>query len=244
MKQLILLLGIVICLTAAHVVLGQQEGTIHYEMKVNLHRTLPGDRPEMKDMIPEFNIHKNKLVFSGAESLYVNVDGQEEEEFGDEDGPVQVRMRTPMNEYYFNFIASKRVAMQEFFGKYFLIEDSVKATPWKFADGSKTILGYDCKRATFFIEERKQSVTAWYTEKLPSFLGPETFNSLPGTILQIDINEGERVITATKISLDKPAKGELKAPTKGQKTTEEDFRKMVDEQHRRMGGNGNIMIRN
>jgi GLPGLI family protein len=244
MKLFILILGVIICLTAAQVVLGQQEGTIQYEMKVNMHRTLPPDRAEMKEMIPEFNIHQSKMAFKGTESFFMNIDEEEEDEFGDESGPVHVKMRRPMNEYYFDFSKSKRVTMQEFLGKFFLIEDSVKVTPWKLLPDKKTILGYECRKATWYNEERKQNVIAWYTDKLPASLGPETFNTLPGTILEVDINDAERVITAKKISSDKLGKGELRIPTKGEKITEAGFRKVIEEQRKRMGGNGNVIIRN
>jgi GLPGLI family protein len=243
MKYLILILGIAVCVAAARVVFAQ-EGTIYYETKVNMHRGLPPERAEMKEMIPEFNFYQTKLLFNSTESLYVNIEDEPEEEAFGDDGPVQIRMRRPMNEYYNNFAQGKRVTMQEFLGKNFLVEDSVKVLPWKLSSDVKTILGYECKKATWYNEERKQNVIAWYTEKLPPFLGPEIFNSLPGTIMEVDVNDGERVVTAKNIKLAKLGKGELKVPVKGQKTTEEDFRKFVEEQRRRMGSNGNVIIRN
>jgi GLPGLI family protein len=243
MKHLILIVGIVIGLAAAQVVFAQSEGTIFYDTKVNVHRTLPPDRPEMKEMVPEFNIHKNKLLFQNKETLYLNIDEEEEEEFGDDNGP-RIRMRRPMNEYYFNFNNSKRVTVQEFFGKRFIIEDSAKTLPWKLTSETKTILGKECRKATWFNQERNQNVIAWYCDKLPPFLGPEMFNSLPGTVLEVDINDGERVITAKQISTDKLPKGDLKIPTKGEKTTEAEFRKMAEDQRKRMGANGNVIIRN
>jgi GLPGLI family protein len=243
MKNLILIIGIVICFAAVHTVFAQVEGTIHYEMKVNMHKTLPPDRAEMKDMIPEFNIHHSKLAFNDNESLYTNVEDEEDEEFGQEGGP-RIRMRRPMNEYYYNRGTGKRITVQEFFGKHFLIEDSIKVLPWKLTNETKAVLGHNCKKATWYNEERKQNVVAWYAESLSPFIGPEIFNSLPGAVLQVDINDGERIITAEKIDSAKLEKGALKAPSKGQRTTEAEFRKMVEEQRRRMGGQGNIMIRN
>jgi GLPGLI family protein len=245
MKHLLLLLGILVSLTAAHVVFAQNEGTIQYEVRVNMHRTLPPDRAEMKEMIPEFNIHKSKLVFRDSESLFMNLEDEEdEEEFSEDNGPVRIRMRRPMNEYYFNFATARRVALQEFLGKNFIIEDSLHVVPWKLVEESKQVMGHNCRKAVWYNEERKQTVVAWYSDKLPPFLGPETFNSLPGTVLEVDINEGERTIIARSFSSDKLRKGELKAPSKGEKTTDEKFKKMLEEQRRRTGGNGNIIIRN
>jgi GLPGLI family protein len=245
MKHLLLILGILVSLTAAHVVFAQNEGTIEYEVRVDVHRTLPQDRAEMKEMIPEFNVHKSKLIFRDSESLFVNVEEEEEdEEFGEDNGPVRIRMRRAMNEYYFNFATARKVSLQEFLGKNFIIEDSVQVLPWKMAEEKKQVMGYDCRKATWYNEDRKQNVVVWYSDKLPQLLGPEIFNSLPGTVLEVDINEGERQIIAKSFSLRKLQKGELKVPSKGERTTDQAFKKMVEEQRKRLGGNGNIIIRN
>jgi GLPGLI family protein len=151
----------------------------------------------------------------------------------------------PEAEYYFNHSASKRVRLQEFMGKKYLIEDSLKITPWKFGSEVKTINGYECRQATLYIEDRKQNIVAWYTDKLRPYMGPENFNTLPGTVIQIDMNNGERVITAQKIEKRTLKKGELKIPSGGTKITEKEFRKMMEAQMQRMGREGgNVMIRN
>ena len=157
---------------------------------------------------------------------------------------MRMRFRRPNAEIYFNHAASKKVTLQEFMGKKYLIEDSVKITPWKFGTEVKTILGYACRQATFFNEERKQTIVAWYTDKLRPFLGPEIYTTLPGAVVQVDINDGERVITAIKIEPRALKKSELKIPSGGTKITEKEFRKMMDEQMQRMGREGGVMIRN
>jgi len=63
--------------------------------------------------------------------------------------------------------------------------------------------------------------------------------------VQVEINDGERVITLVKMEPRALKKGELKIPSGGTKITEKDFRKMMEEQMQRMGGrDGNIIIRN
>jgi GLPGLI family protein len=242
-KNLILVAGIAICVMAARIVFAQQEGYIVYSTKVNMHRTIPPDRAEMKDVVPEFNTFKTRLVFRGSESYFTPVEEEVEEEFGDSGGPVQVRLRRPQSEFYHNFTSQQRIAVREFFGKYFRIEDSIKTLPWKLVNESKTILGQPCKKATFVDATRKQNIVAWYAEKLPPYLGPEDFTGLPGTILEIDINDAERVTTALSITPGKVAKGDLAIPTKGQKSTEEEFRKITEEHRKKMGGN-HVIIRN
>jgi GLPGLI family protein len=246
MKRILIFLGILVSLTAAHFVFAQTtEGVITYEVKINMHRRLPPDREGMKEMMPEFNVHKEQLFFNTTESLYKPVVEEEQDEFANEDGGgMRMRFRRPDAEVYFNHSSSKKVTQQEFMGKKYLIEDSIKITPWKFGTESKTILGYPCRQATLYNEERKQTIVAWYTDKLRPFLGPEIYSTLPGAVIQVDINEGERVITALKVEPRVLKKSELKIPSGGTKITEKEFRKMMDEQMQRMGREGGVMIRN
>ena len=76
-------------------------------------------------------------------------------------------------------------------------------------------------------------------------LGPDRYGSLPGTILAVDTNNGERVIVARKVELRPLKKSEMRIPSTGQKMTQQEFRKMADEQMKHMGGgNGRMIIRN
>lgn len=244
MKRILLVLGILTSLAAAQVVFAQTEGMINYETKINVHRNLPADRQEMKNMIPEFRTVQDVLFFNANESLHKPIIEEEDEEF-DNGGGMRMRFARPQNETYVNQEQSKRVLLQEFMGKKFLIEDSLNVMPWKFGTETKEITGYVCKQATYYNEERKQNITAWYTDKLRPFIGPENFNTLPGGVLQVDINDGERVITAKTIELRPLKKNELKVPSGGTKTTQAEFRKMMSEQMERMRANGaNVMIRN
>jgi GLPGLI family protein len=240
-----LLLGILVSITAARVAFGQiAEGIITYENKVNVHRTLPPDRQEMKNMMPEFRTNKEQLIFNSQESLYKPLEAEEDEDVENGEG-MRMQIRTPQNEIYVRPSESKRILLQEFMGKKYLIEDTLKMTAWKFGDETKVIQTYTCKQATYYNEERKQNVTAWYTESLRPFLGPENYNTLPGTVLMIDINDGERIITAAKIEARPLKKNEMKIPSGGTKTTLAEFRKMMNEQMERMRANGgNIIIRN
>jgi GLPGLI family protein len=245
MKRIIIVLGILVSITAA--VFGQiTEGVITYETKVNMHRNLAPERQEMKHMIPEFRTTKETLIFNANESLFKPM----EEEASDEDletgngGGMRMMIRTPQNEWYVDQANSKRTVLQEFMGKKYLIEDSLKLRAWKFGNETKQVSGYDCKQATFYNEERKQTIVVWYTDKLRPFLGPESFNTLPGAVLQVDINDGERVITAQTLQARSLKKNELKLSTGGIKTTEAEFAKIRDEQLQRMRANGaNVIIR-
>ena len=249
MKRIIILLGVIVSLTAARIVFGQgTEGVITYETKINMHRRLPPERAQMKAMIPEFRTTKQQLFFKTAESLYKPlIEDEEEETSASGGGGVRMVMRTPNNEIYLDQNSSRLVSKQEFFGKDYLIEDSVKMAPWKFGTETKVIQGYECKQAYYTDESQsnqKQEITAWYTDKLRPFLGPDRFNTLPGAVLAVDTNNAERIIVAIKMEMRELKKNELKMPTSGTKTTRVEFRKMVEEQMKKMGGSGGMIIRN
>lgn len=251
MKRIIILLGVLTSVAAAQIVFGQTaEGVITYEVKINMHRRLPPERAEMKAMIPEFRTSKQQLFFKGTESLYKPLIEDDEEDMSSNSnsgGGVRINMRAPNTEVYLDQSSTVVIAKQEFMGKEYLITDTIKVAPWKFGTETKTILGYECKQAYYTDESqpnRKNEITAWYTDKIRPFLGPERFNTLPGTVLAIDVNNAERTVVAQKVDLRLLKKKELVIPTGGEKITQSEYRKIVEERMKQMGGNGGIIIRN
>ncbi len=264
MQKVILLVGILVSVAAIQVVMGQT-GVILYEQKINMHRNIPAEREAMKAMIPEFRTTKQQLFFNESEALYKTVIEDEEEQFSTGGGGMRMSFRMPNTELYMQN-SGKITSRQEFMGKYYLIEDSIQMSPWKFGDQVKTIAGYECRMAYYTRTDtipsmvisggpgateqkrekqvRTSEITAWYTDKIRPFLGPERYNTLPGAVLAIDINNGERVIVAKTIELRELKKNELKEPTNGTKTTQAEFRKLMEEQMKQMGGGRGMIIRN
>jgi GLPGLI family protein len=219
-------------------------GVINYELKVNMHKTLPPEQAEMRRTIPEFRTSRHQLFFNADESLYKPV-VEDEDPMEASEGNVRIRMQQPYMATYFDAANQRRTIEQEFMGKDYLVLDSISVVPWKFGAATKTVMGHECIQASYYHEARKQQITAWYTNKLRPFLGPEMYNSLPGAVLQIDINDGERVLTAVSIDARPLKKNELKEPTKGIRISQHEFRKMTDAQLEKIRANGaNVIIRN
>jgi GLPGLI family protein len=244
-RWILLVIGVLILFATVEVVFGQtSEGMITYETKINMHRTLPKEREEMKKMIPEFRVSQQQLFFNADESLYKNIEEDENENMEHGGGGIQMRIQQPFAEIYCSRSNALRVTQQEFLGKEYLIEDSLTLPPWKFGKETRKIMGYDCKQATHYNEERKQQIVAWYAPQLRPFLGPEKFNTLPGAVLEVNLNDGERVITAKNLQARALKKNEIKVPSHGIKTTQAEFRKLVEEHTERMRANGaDIIIR-
>jgi GLPGLI family protein len=247
MKRIILLAGLLAGMVAAHIVLAQtNQGVVMYEEKVNMHRRLPADSEGMKAMIPEYRISNFQLFFNDQVSHYKRVIEDEDEAFGNQEGGVRMMVRVPNNELYLNGTTRQIIGKQEFMGKEYLIIDSLKMAPWKFGTDTKTIAGYECKQAYYTDEtnpDRKAEITAWYTDKIRPFLGPDRFNTLPGAVLALDVNNGERILVAKKVELKQLKKNDIKIPTGGQRTTQAEYKKIVEEQMKKMGATGGVMIR-
>lgn len=217
------------------------EGVITYSEKVNMHRRLPN--PEMKAYVPEFRTSKMELYFKGDECVYKAPDDEDDEQDMSRGGGVQMRMRRPNSEIYRNFATDARIEQRDMMGKKYLISDTMKIRAWKLTADTKKILNYDCMKATFEDTARKQNIVVWFTDAIALTAGPNTIGSLPGMVLAVDINDGETVITASNIVF-KPVKAEdIKAPSKGEKITEPEYRKKMEEMMQRNGGNMRI-IRN
>ncbi|MBS1488920.1 MAG: GLPGLI family protein [Bacteroidetes bacterium] len=212
----------------------QTEGVITYEITVNNHRTIPAEQEGMKAMIPQFQIFKQQLYFDTTESIYKPFIEEEDEETNSRGR--RYRMNT-LN--YTNLSTSLYLTQISILGKKYLVTDTLKTPPWKFGKGTKTIQGYECMQAFYTISEnnRPQMITAWYAPGLPPNLGPEKYNTLPGAVLAVDVNNAERVIVAKKIEIRPLAKNELVTePSGGQRITREEFRKIMQEQRNQRPG--------
>ncbi|MDH4058924.1 MAG: GLPGLI family protein [Cyclobacteriaceae bacterium] len=251
MKKVILIIGILVMIISAHVLLAQTEAVITYESRVNMWKRIPPERESMKSMIPEYMVRKAELFTNGSESMYKPVVEEEEDaqfnSSGGAGGGMRFRMRGNDTEIYVNYIDQIRLSEQEFNGKKYLVTDTIQITPWKFGAETKEILGFMCKQAFYSDEERKMEVVAWYTDKLGMFIGPETFGSLPGVILAVDVNNAERTIVALNVENKKLGKNDIKVPTTGTTISGKEFRAMVQEEmkkHGATGSGGAFIIRN
>ena len=62
---------------------------------------------------------------------------------------------------------------------------------WQFIEGTDTIIGYPCSKATVSFAGR--NYTAWYTQEIPLPFGPYKFGGLPGLILRIQDSEEQYI---------------------------------------------------
>ena len=222
------------------------EGSIVYEDKFNIHKTLPPEMEMMKDRIPEFRTSKKVLSFKDNQALYKKYESEEKK-------PSEFRRRgyrwrmggaDQVDEYYTNLGDNSSVDRKEFFGKEFLIEGERDKLPWKITAEQKQVGSYLCQKA--IMKDSTTTTVAWFTPMIPVATGPDNYYGLPGVILHVDVNEGERLITAQNIEL-KALEEEIERPKKGKKVTKEEFEKiredkMAEMEKERSGQRGRFMI--
>jgi GLPGLI family protein len=95
---------------------------------------------------------------------------------------------------------------------------------WKLTTEQSLFLGHPVMKAT--AEHEGDQIEAWFTPDIPISGGPEGYGGLPGMILTLTVNDGERSYTATAVTLGEPPV-EIKAPTDGKEVTREEFDKIV-----------------
>ena len=268
MKRFLIALAMLIAIPSLAQV---KDGKIVYERTMQLQIRINDDNPAFQNMIPKERKDKFELFFTEGKSLWqpVEDDGQSDEtSFGDGNG-MRMMIRVPGSDdiAFHNIIESRKVDQRELGGKSYIIADSIKKLSWKVAGETKVILGHNCMKAT---TQRMQesfrmsmdngeakrekvmdtmNIVAWFTNEIPGSFGPDIYQGqLPGTILEIDVNNGRNTFKAIEIS-PKVDVAKIKEPSKGKKVTAEEFakerEKLMQEMMQNGGGPGmRVNIRN
>lgn len=205
-------------------------GKITFERKTNVHR-LYFTESEMdswdemfKKMIPQFQVNYFELVFGQDKSIYRQTKDQPENKmgfFGDAPGSKNV--------VYKDFTNQKAVSQKQIFEKQFLLNDSLSHFEWKLQAETRTIAGFECKKAITKICD-SVVVVAFYTEEILSNSGPESFGGLPGVILGLAVPRLYTTWFATKLELINDNEvNNITAPAKGKASTSKQMITTIDE---------------
>jgi GLPGLI family protein len=212
-----------------------ESGEISYTETVKLQIDIPEGNEEIRNSIPNSQSITKKLIFTAHESYYtddaVNKDMEIKQQNNGMD--MQIVMKNPQNNIYTNHDKNLLIQSTELFGKYFLVSGNLDFKKWKLSTGQKQIASYTCQKA--ILSDTTQQIVAWYTTELPAYLGPAGYAQLPGTVLGIDVDNGQRSIIATKINFRPVATNEIIKPAKGKKVSSEEYKKIRDDKMKEMG---------
>ncbi len=216
-------------------------GTIVYEEMIKFNIELNDDNAAFADMMPKESKSEKLLYFNSEKSLYMTPEKEDTEDdvIQSESGDMQVmiEIQQPEEIFFCDLLYKKTVEQREFMTRQFLIEDDMKEFSWKILDEQGSIIGLPYQTALHITEEG-DSVLAWFTPNIPVSTGPAGFNGLPGLILKISMDNGDFTITATSVSFDEFDEKVLKQPSKGKKVTRDEFKSIVEEKTKEMGGEG------
>ena len=225
----------------------QPSGKISYEMTLDLHRRMTGERAQFKEMVPQYRSVKAELLFHNGQALYKNLPPDEDEiaERATQGRRMRFGFRNANDIVWIDYENMKRVESREFMDKKFLIIGEPEKHPWKLTGETKQVGKYLCQQATY--ADSANTIIAWFTLNVPVPLGPSRYGQLPGLILHVDVNDGERTITAQQIDLDGDLDYSVIAePKKGKKVSQEEFREIMHEKMKEMRaqhGGGGVFIR-
>jgi GLPGLI family protein len=227
MKKHIIIYAIILSFACSFFASAQKtEGIISFERKTYYSKIIARlpylsqeekDRVKMRQGSDDEWKEKMKLVFSPTQSLYTYLNDQAESEDGTyawrNDDLIITR----------DFEKEKKTNVIEMLGKTYIIEDSLHTPHWKVMNQIKDVAGYICMKAVAEDTIKKQKITAWFTGDIPVQAGPELYFGLPGIILELDINDGDVVIEATKVEFKKLDKELILPKTKGKKIKDKDY---------------------
>ena len=235
MKYSILLITTIILTLSVSVSAQNIQGTVHYSSKSKVHVLIntEGFNENMKEKfktgyeassrkqhVLEFT--KNKSLFTEKKEVNINPSRGMR---SNPKGPA-LMINFP-GSYYKDLIEKTYVNQKEFFGRQFIIRNTLKTINWKKENEIKTIGKYTCFKATTkSIKENGETtdVVAWYTIDIPVQEGPGKYWGLPGLILEIQTEDV--VFTCTKITLNQTSSNAIKIPNKGKKISRTKFEKL------------------
>jgi GLPGLI family protein len=193
-------------------------GSVIYDQIVQLNIQLEGDAAQYADMLPKERKSEKILYFSEEAALFENHHSESPEQAMDMDegGSVMIKMAEPDNKIYTDLKKGKRIEQKEFMSRMFLIKDETAKSHWKLTGKQKMILDYPCQQAVSSKEEIE--VVAWFTPALAVPAGPANFGSLPGLVLEVNVDEGQQVFVAKLVDLKELDKEILKKPSKGKRS--------------------------
>lgn len=222
-----------------------QTGTVVYHETMKLEIHFEGMDAAIAEMLPKERKSVKMLHYSPDASLYLPAKQDSDQEVSEEmagGGTMVIKMQEPEEQFYFDLKNQQVTEQREFMSRMFLLTSNADTIPWKLTGNRREILGNACFEAVYQKDTIK--TVAWFAPSIPVSVGPAKYHGLPGLILEVNVNDGKRIISAVSVT-----PGEVDAllskPSKGKKVTREEFDKIVEEKTGEMQGEGGatMMIR-
>jgi GLPGLI family protein len=190
------------------------EAKIEYEKTVNTRKLMAkSNMPDaFKEGMPEFTKNYYDLILKNDQSVYQK--GRDPElkaapqfSWGSTDD------RVIYNNYENGTTTVKKtIAWDDYY-----IQDTGSKINWRITMDTRTIAGFECRRATAVLFD-SVFVVAFYTDEITGSGGPESFGGLPGTILGLVIPRIHTTWYATTVRRTVLPDEKIEAPKPGRKS--------------------------
>lgn len=234
-------------MTAGSAVWAQETGKISYQVvtKFNI-GPIEGMDSAMLVNFPSENTTNKELYFDSNASIYVLVKKEQAaEDLLQEKSGIVIKIDEPDEKMYCDLKKKNRIEQRDFMSRKFIVESPMNQFNFKLSGKQKQILGFACQEA--IISDSIGTISVWFSPQLKAQVGPGVFSGFPGTVLEVNINDGQDVITATNVQLGADVSAVLVKPTEGKKMSPQKFEAMVLEKTKEMqeqyGGDGNTVIK-
>ena len=198
------------------------KGKIEFEKKVNVHKQIDFDSEgdeggwaaTLKKTTPQYKSTYFDLYFDETRSVYK----PGKEVTGAQRVPDWISGPANDNVIYHDLTQERITAQKNVFENTFLIQDSARKIEWRITPDTRTIAGFECRKAVGRIMDSVY-VIAFYSEQIVPASGPESFGGLPGMILGVAIPRINTTWFATKLELVAVRPEDLVIPKKGKKVS-------------------------
>ena len=165
-----------------------------------------------KDHMAKENVSIFNFTGDGTKSIYKRIKEPERqpgvwsEVFADE------------NVIYNDYTTGTTISQKPVFEQTFLVQDSLSKIKWKITADTRTIAGFNCRKAIGILYDTV-AVFAFYTDEIMIDGGPESIHGLPGLILGVGVPRLHTTWFATNVRIaDDAAMKKVVPAAKGKKT--------------------------
>lgn len=214
---------------------------VEFEKNTSVHAYYKELEPEwydqIKDRLPNTSIVYYDFIGNTTKSIYKP--GKEV--------PVDTRsFYRPIadkNVIYTDYTNKTTIAQKPVFEEIFLVEDSLLKIKWKITPDTRTIAGYECRKAIGIVDDTI-AVFAFYTDELLINGGPEGIQGLPGMILGMGVPRLHTTWFATKVEVFDVNMNVVTPATKGKKVNRAAMTQSLDKVLKQWGTYGSKLIIN
>lgn len=165
-----------------------------------------------------------ELLISNSTSYFKEIERLNLNNDSDEYYMTMIRGFSYEGSWFYDVLKKDLIFIREYQNKKFYVRKNKLSINWKITSEKKTILGYNCVKATYIrkVPRGDVKITAWFTNEIPLPFGPANYSGqLPGLILELE--EVNATYTATKV--EKQKKFIIKAPDEKDIISEEAYKK-------------------